>query len=111
MSDDKKVVHLQVAKTDEPSTKELQRKFLKEASESAGFPINLDLRFDPFVFSGSGSGTMGKPESHSVSITVHGRVREYAYPLAAIRFNRDNWEKFKREADKFFESLSKTSTQ
>lgn len=81
---------------------------MKEASEAAGFPINLDLRFDPFIFSGSASGDSGKPEKDSVSITIHGRVREYTYPLAAVRFNRENWEKFKKQADMFFESLSKT---
>ncbi len=108
MSKDKKVVHLKPVASREPSNEELKRKFYKAASESAGFPINLDLRYDQFVFSGSGSGSAGMSEQDNVSITIHGRVRQYSYPLAAVRFNRENWEKFKQQTDMFFESLSKT---
>lgn len=109
MSKDKKVVPFKPLPLRELSNEQLKREFLRAASEMAGFPINLDLRYDQFVFSGSGVGSTGKPEKDSVSITIHGRVKHYAYPLAAVRFNRENWEKFKQQTDMFFDSLSKAS--
>lgn len=106
MADDEKVTHLKVIQSDEPSNKELLRNLLKEAGEVSGFPINLNLRLGHFQFSGSASGN-GIPETDSVSITIHGMVHKFCYPLAAVRFNRENWEEFKRIADRFFDSLPK----
>lgn len=93
-----------VRKASKPPNAEMWEQAAAMAAGTAKYPISLDFRYGRFVFSGHSEGG-GSPKDDNFSITVHGTVREYSYPLGAIRFSRKRWKKFKKLGNRLMRSL------
>ncbi len=84
----------------------LTTKLLEQLRTAPGFPVNLDFERNKCTLSGHGFGG-GVPADDRFTITVYGTADKYAYPLATIRFNRAEWEKFKKLGDDLLKHLKK----
>jgi hypothetical protein len=82
-------------------------KFLKDAKNFRGFPVDFDIGGSKIVFSGHGGGTSDSPEKDRVRIIAYDTSSGVAKPYGAVGMTREQWEEFVKLGTTLLDGVSK----